>query len=189
MQMGIDDEGDRITDEISAGLTIRRVTDVEAAALDRSIADEEEFDRQLGRLVRSMATLEDVIDDFLIEHLAPPWGRDIFWSQFLERRGISQKADDLRAITEFLPEEQSDRFSRIVRRVKDLAQQRNLLVHGIIEVGLPIGDRSTPFSVVRPQRDAGTKHETTVREMADLVEEVDSVIYEIFEALENPADW
>lgn len=187
--MGIDDVSERTPDDIRSDLSIRLVTDVEAAALDKSIADEEEFDRQLGRLVRSMATLEDVIDDFLIEHLAPPWGRDIFWSQYLERRGISQKADDLRAITEFLPEQESDRFSRIVNAVKDLAQRRNLLVHGIIEVGLPIGDSSTPFSVVRPQRDPGTKQETTVREMADLVKEVDSVIYEIFEALENPADW
>lgn len=184
--MGIDNRNE-VSDERPRDLTIRFATDDEVAALQRSIGEEQEFDRHLGRLVRSMSTLEDVIDDFLIENLAPPWGRDIFWTQFLERRGMSRKADDVRAITEFLPQPTADQFGAIVKTVKGLARRRNLLVHGIIEVGLPIGDSSTPFTVVHPKPDAESTMETTVSEMTDLVEEVDSVTYELIALTDDPA--
>ena len=172
-------------EELPRPTNFRFATEEEAASLEKSIEEADEFDRHLGRLVRSMATLEDLIDDFIIEFVAPPWAADIFWSRFLDRRGLSRKADDVRKLTEFLPDQTASRFAEIVQQAKTLAQRRNVLVHGVIEVGLPLGESATPFTVLLGKADPQAQRATSVQEMSELVEAVDSVIYELVDLAET----
>jgi hypothetical protein len=153
----------------------RRATPKEVAALERSIVDEKSFDGAFGRLIRATATLEEQLDEMLVRLIAVPRSAEFFWKTYLQRRGLSPKADDLKALIHYLEQDQlNDRTSRVVAQIGRVAQRRNELVHQIVSTGLPLTESATQFTLLPRFGSSQTTVSLTADELDQLVHEVET---------------
>src|SRR5665811_194928 len=75
---------------------IRFASDSDSQSIEWSIDEEEAFELHLGRLVRAMTELEDIIDGLLADLIPTPPFREAFHDLFLHGKGLSRKIDYLR---------------------------------------------------------------------------------------------